>query len=321
MSVETANAIEAKAAEWIAASCDTENWNETRQVELDTWLADSTANAVAYFRLLALWKSADRLAVLRRPMKETASVASQRSTFPHLRIAAAAFVIAAIGAGAFLYSAKPADRLYSTPVGGRETIVLADGTKIELNTNTALRARITPQKRAVVLLHGEAFFQVKHNATRPFTVESGGHLITDLGTKFLVRSDPGRVEVALIEGKAQFDFSSDEARTPPTVLVPGDVAVATPSSLSLTRKTQKGLAEETSWRRGVLVFDRASLADVAAEINRYSDKKLVVTDPAAARLTIGGTFPTGNVRTIAEAAQDFYGLNFVDRGDRIVISH
>lgn len=313
--------IEAAAAQWIAARSDSANWNDAEQTRLELWLAKSAAHEVAYLRLLALWNSADRLAVLRRPMRQTPDHQTGRRIGIFLRGAAAAFVIMAAGSIAYFYTRMPNERAYSTPVGGSETIMLADGSRIELNTSTVLRADITPGRRRIVLVQGEAFFQVKHDATRPFVVETDGHRITDLGTKFLVKTGQDRVEVALLEGRAQFDFSYNQTQAHPAILTPGDVAVATASALSVTRKSPQKLSNELGWRRGVLIFDRTSLADVADEVNRYSSKKLIVADPEAAKLTIGGTFPTRNVRTIAEAVQDFYGLHFEDRGDEIVISH
>lgn len=313
-------AIETAAAHWVAAYSDRESWTEQQQTELDAWLSASVAHEVAYLRLLALWKSADRLAVLARPMRLPAASGNTERQFPYARVAMILAAVTAVAAASYFYTASPATRTYQTPVGGRETIALKDGTSIELNTNTELRTQMFASGRVVTLVRGEAFFDVRHDKSRPFIVHAGGHRITDIGTRFLVRADSGRVEVSLIEGRAQFDFTDAQSNTPPTVLTPGDVAIATASSLSLTHKSKGLLAEQSSWRLGILVFDRTTLADAVAEVNRYSNKKLVVVDPRAAALTIGGTFPTGNVRMIAEAVQDFYGLKFDDRGDEIVIS-
>ncbi len=313
-------AIEAKAAEWIAQRSDAARWNEEEQVKLEAWFKESVAHEVAYLRLLALWESADRLAILRRPMRGSPSGASAGGSSRLLRIAVSALVLLFAGAGLYFYNRGPQERTYSTAVGGSEIVLLADGSRIELNTSTVLRTNITVNHRKVVLVRGEAYFQIKHDAAHPFSVETGGHRIVDLGTKFLVKSGADRVEVSLIEGSAQFDFSDKRAQAHPAILTPGDVAVATASALSVTHRSPVAMSNELGWRRGVLIFDRTTLADVAAEVNRYSTKKLIVADPQAARLTIGGTFPTRSVRTIAEAAQDFYGLHFEDRGGEIVIS-
>ena len=70
----------------------------------------------------------------------------------------------------------------------------------------------------------------------------------------------------------------------------------------------------------MLVFKRNSLADVAAEFNRYNRRKLIVADGAAAKLTIDGTFHANNVEAFTDIAQDILGLRVDRRADEIVIS-
>jgi transmembrane sensor len=77
---------------------------------------------------------------------------------------------------------------------------------------------------------------------------------------------------------------------------------------------------ELGWRHGVVVFDHTTLADAAAEFNRYNRKKLIVTDPSVARLKIGGTFQTTNTNQLTQLARDIFGLTTEDRGQDIVIS-
>src|SRR6185437_10204691 len=145
---------------------------------------------------------------------------------------------------------------------------LDDGSLIELNTNTAVRVAYESGRRRVWLDRGEAYFSVVHDASRPFTVTLGNRRITDLGTKFLARKDGDRVQVALIEGRARFDAALDATRAQQTVLRPGDTITANAASVSLRRNTSRTLANELSWRRGMLVFDHATLTEVASEYNR-----------------------------------------------------
>jgi len=149
---------------------------------------------------------------------------------------------------------------------------------------------------------------------------AGDHKITDLGTKFLVRQDGDSLRVTLLEGRARLDTSGIWARHQTVELSPGDVAVATANSLSLIRKPEKALAEELGWRRGLLVFDRTSLADAVAEINRYNTQKLVIDDPSVSRLTVDGTFPIHAVPEFTEVAQALFGLRIERHGDRTLIS-
>jgi transmembrane sensor len=313
-----ASLAEMEAATWCERRSEP-GWSESDQIELDTWLALSSENAVAFLRMSQVWDRADRLTALRQPLKPSIDVLTgQGRRLAPRWIAAAMVAVGMAGAAASFYVARPADETFSTPIGGREVLTLADGSQVELNTDTALRIRMTNTERTVFLQRGEAYFQVKHDSVHPFTVVAQGHRITDLGTKFSVREDGERLKVVLLEGSARIDAASKGKHS--AILAPGDVALATADSLSVARRPVDRLANELGWRRGVLIFNHTTLEEAAREVNRYSRKKLVIADAGAARLMIGGTFGASNVDSIAEAAKEFFGLKVEDRGDRLVIS-
>jgi transmembrane sensor len=313
---ERAGDIEAQAASFLERQIG-EDWNDADRTELDAWLAQSWANRTAYLRLDAAWSRTDRLAALRRP--DMAEPAQPVPRFPAiLKIAAALAGIAVIGAGAAVYFSRPQERVFATPVGGHESVAFADGSRIELSTDTVLRTRMTTSGRTVWLEKGEAYFQVKHDAANPFVVIAGNHRVTDLGTKFLVRRDPGRLEVALLEGRVRFEAPHSPSQS--ALLAPGDVVTATTSTMFVTRETKKSLTSELAWRRGALVFDNMTLADAAAEFNRYNQRKLIIADRAVANLTIVGKFRTSDVGPFARIIKDVLGLHVEPKGDDFVIS-
>jgi transmembrane sensor len=307
--------IEAVAADWLQRR-HFWNWTKDDQAALDAWLAESLAHNLAYWRLEAAWDRTERLEALRAP--ETAP--PRKAWSAPLKIAAALGIAAIIGAAAAHYILMPRDRVFSTPVGGREVVSFADGTKVELNTDTVLRARMTTKSRTIWLEKGEAYFQVKHDGAHPFVVFAGDHRITDLGTKFLVRRDPGRLEVALMEGRVRFGATDASPKSKSALLVPGDVVTATASTMFVTHKSSPALARQLGWEHGMLVFDNMTLADAANEFNRYNRQKLVIADPDAARLTIVGTFHTTDVKAFIDVAQDVFRLHVESNGNEIVIS-
>ena len=295
-------------------------WSDADQKALDAWLAASPSHMVEFLRVELVWKRADRLRALNRPMRES-KPAQQKSPFAVIPKLAAAFaMIAAVGIGVGAYMLNTGEKAYETPIGIRKTITFADGSKVELNTNTVLRARVTESGRTAELVKGEAYFQIQHDAARPFVVTAAGYRVTDLGTKFLVRRDGNRVEVTLVEGSARIDPASPEARGKSIVLTPGDMVLASAKGLRVTRKTTPALANEMAWRRGLLIFNHATLAEAAAEFNRYNSRKLVIASPSVARRTIGGTFPTSGVEEFAEVAKGIFGLHVKTQGNDIVIS-
>ena len=310
-----ADEIDARAARWLAHR-HFYDWSEENQSELDAWLAESRRHAAAYWRLKAAWDRTERLAALRPPVLSMASLTTGKRIWA--LVGGAAIVCILLGAASFLLA--PAKQTYATNVGGHTTIALADGSQVELNTNTIISASITPHQRTVEVKRGEAYFQVVHDSNRPFVVIAANHRIVDLGTKFLVRDNPDRLEVILVEGRARLE-NEDGTWTGkhPAVLTRGDVAVATAGSISITRRNTEAVENELAWRQGTLVFKHVTLGDAAGEFNRYNSTQLIVT-PDVASLKIDGTFATGSVGPFARMAEFALGLHVQDENRQIVIS-
>jgi len=316
---ESATEIDLLAADWLQRR-NFWNWSDADEAAFEAWLARSRAHRIAYWRQKSVWDNAQRLVALRPLSVPRRSAPGPRASRPLVfKIAAAVIVVCAVGAGAVTYLRVPNYReaVYSTPVGGRETITLFDGSQIELNTDTTLRVRKSATERSVLLERGEAFFNIKHDAARPFSVAAAGHRVVDLGTKFVVRNRPGQLEVSLLEGRARFESATGAKAT---ALLPGDVVVATAQTTKLTHKTDRELGTELGWRRGLLTFYRATLADAAAEMNRYNERKIVIADAVAAKELIDGTFPANDVDLFGRMAHSVLGLRVRDKGDGIVIS-
>jgi transmembrane sensor len=316
-----ADAIEAQAADLLQRR-NFWNWSDADQAELDSWLAQSPAHLVAYLRLESALDRTDRLVALRAPSAEMPSPVARSWSWPMLlKIAAAFAFVAVLGiAAASLLIPRPGERIYRTAIGGRETITFTDGSKIELNTNSVLRARMTTNERVVWLDRGEAFFQVKHDAAHPFVVMVGERRVTDLGTQFIVRREPKSLEVAVMQGRVWFDTPDKQTLTQTALLMPGDVATVAANKMSRTKMTVHELSNELAWRRGVLVFHHTPLSEAAEELNRYNRLKIVISDSAAAGLTMNGSFPANSISAFTEAARDVFGLKVEYRGDEIVIT-
>jgi len=312
--------VQMAASRWVIERRASEDWSAEDQGRLDAWLNESTAHMVAYWRADQAWDRTFRAAALRRP---SASLTRRDRTgmfkFLALRIAASLIVIATLSAAASYLFLGPKYVTYRTPIGGRETLKLSDGSRIEMNTDTILRFATRASQRAVILDRGEAYFEIKHDPAHPFIVEAGGRQITDVGTKFLVRGEPRHLEVALLEGRVL--LSAPHGIDAPDVdLTAGSVAIATPSDTAISKRSQQALQDELSWRRGVLVFHHTTLGDAAAEFNRYNTHKLVVTDPRAAMMTIDGKFLAGDVETFTDVAEDVLHLHVERQGDETVMS-
>ena len=310
---------EACAAAWIERrSCS--DWREADQEILDKWLAASPAHEVAFLRLNAGWNYADRLSVLNRTARPATITVSKRPFWIKSAIVLAIVLIAGLGSF-YVLAPSVQQKTYVTGLGGHRVIALADGSRIELNTDTVLRMEIDSRTRRLWLEKGEAFFQVKHDAAHPFIVVAGSHRVTDLGTKFLIRRGTDRLEVTLLEGRARFDAPSGPVIQTSIDLIPGDHVTVANSTVIVTKQSAQALQNTLAWRRGLLIFDRTTLADAAAEFNRYNREKIVIWDASVARIRIGGTFRADNIGQFVNVTQDVLGLHVSTRGDVTVISH
>ncbi len=313
---EEDDATSQRAADFFERRCFGQ-WTGADQAELDAWLAESILHRAAYLRVEGIVAYTKRLVAL-RPQESgprIGKILRRRFVLP-LLIAASAALIAAIAFPLAAYLMQPPDRAFSTDIGGRTLLKFADGTEIELNTDTAMRSRMTTRERTVWLEKGEAWFHVAHNPANPFTVVAGNHRVSDLGTEFFVRRGAGKMEVGLLKGRAALST----AGTPTTMLAPGDEAIATPVSVSVMRKTPRELADELAWRRGVLVFRNAPLAQVVREFNRYNTTKLVIADPAIENIEITADLETDDYNAFLNIARTVLNLRTDREANRILIS-
>lgn len=174
----------------------------------------------------------------------------------------------------------------ATRPGERQTVALADGTKIELSGGTRLRLDRT-DTRVATLVGGEATFHVRHDAARPFAITTGAITIRDMGTVFDVTRDGARVSLAVAEGAVSFRSGRQAL-----VLKAGDALVADERIGQLTRATVAPGAVG-SWRSDTLSFDGQPLGEVAAQINRLYATGLTVEGSLSARPFTGMVRLTG----------------------------
>ncbi len=321
------NMIEARAADWIAERdrCDG-RLSPERQDELDAWLAASTAHRVAFLRLDQAWQRANRLRALQGAARAPAPPPPRHQAAwawlarPSRRQGAAGLGLAtlALVLGLQVLPPRPQTMDYSTARGQRESVMLADGSKLTLNTATQLRTEVTPQGRQVWLEQGEAFFDIAHDAQRPFVIHAGKQRVTVLGTKFSLMREGDRLRVAVLEGRVQVQAEQGGGRA--TVLARSDTALADAGNLLVSRVSPQQLSASLGWLQGKLVLNEVSLAEAARQFNRYGSKQLVIKDPAAARIVIGGVFEAANVEAFARLLHAGFGLQVQVEGEEIQIS-
>jgi transmembrane sensor len=281
---------------------------------LDLWLSQSSLNKVAYLRLKAAWRRADRLAALKSPMP--AARGQGGLLLRPLAMSAIAAGALLLGVGAYFTRHTPSGQDYATTIGKIQAVRLADGTQVELNTNTRLHADVTG--RTVRLDSGEAYFDVVHDASRPFTVYAGNRRITDIGTKFSVFREGDDVRVTVREGKVRVEVL-DETGVP-VVAQAGHAVVTKGGETLVLTKPDRDIDQDLGWRSGMLIFNQQTLAEAAEQFNRYNERQIFVEGPAR-KIRIGGSFKADNVDVFVLLLHRGFGLSVNEQGDRIVVSH
>jgi transmembrane sensor len=162
---------------------------------------------------------------------------------------------------------------YETPKGGAQTVHLADGTTMVVNTASSLRVSFGLLERKVVIAEGEVSFAVARDM-RPLLIEVGGRTVRDIGTEFSVLYHEKRTIVTVRDGiVAVADKTGLSER-----LVAGDQLVLVGTDAA-RRKVDADAA--FAWQSGRLVYSETKLGDIVSDLNRYFSRPISVTGPAA----------------------------------------
>jgi len=315
---EAAQDVQMAASLWVMEHVMADGWSEADQSRLDNWLRESPSHRLAYWRANHAWNKTERMVALNHPVRKKSVPIHRRFRSIIARVSAAAIVLSA-AAFAISHALAPSYTTYATAIGGRKVLALSDGSRIELNTNSKLRVSDARGKRKAILDSGEAYFDIRHNATAPFLIMVREHRIVDAGTRFLVRVDADNVKVSMLEGRVTLSAVKEKPGSP-TELKGGEVAIATPTTIRVFNPTPQALADTESWRQGHLIFRHVALSEAVAEFNRYNTRCLVVANAGAAKLKIHGTFRTDDVQGFADIVQEVLHLQVSRLGDEIVMS-
>ena len=291
------------------------------------WLEADPGNASAYRKISASWAaigehaSSPEIMTGRRDALEDARRAARGrwQGRPSGRLAWAAAVAAVTivaSVGFWLYTRAD---LYSTGVGERRTLTLADGSVVTLDARSRIRVRYRENARLIALQEGQARFDVAKDPSRPFLVEAGDEKIVALGTKFNVELVARNVLVTMIEGHVAVTGPDAGSSTPGTAEGHGPGHTAAHSVIELTagealrvrrdgkatRLTEVDVARVTAWQNGKMFFDNEPLATAAERVNRYA-RETIQVDPSAANVNISGVFNTGDSNAFIEAVTAYF---------------
>lgn len=306
--------IAQQAREWLVRLDSDRPLGIDEQQALHEWLHRSPAHEQELRRLSAFWNEANVLTELSVPSQTPHEAASpKRWGLP--RFAAAAVAVCVVFVSLWL-TGKSHDRnsIYVTAIGEMSQQILADASRVRLNTDSQIQVDYNADERAVRLLRGEAFFEVEKDSDRSFNVYAGNRLVRAVGTAFAVRMLEGAVEVTVSEGRVDVLHNVPELRQRTAApaaasLVRGDrVVLRADGTTSLSQLDADGVERELAWREGYLSFKRATLADMVVEVNRYIPEQLVVDD-AVAKMRVGGRFKLDDTPSMLAMFEASFGLS------------
>lgn len=206
---------------------------------------------------------------------------------------------------------------FATAIGERSTANLDDGTVVVLNTNTQIRVEYGQEERLIVLLRGQALFDVAKDTVRPFVVAAGEQRITAYGTVFDVRLDFNDVEVTLVEGVVEVAAKRTIGRlltipthdSVPVRLAAGQKLLTTAVATHHAPKVERTNVERaTIWREGRVFFEDVPLSEAVAEMNRYSTVEIVLSEETLGVYRVNGMFRTGQQTNFVNALESYYPL-------------
>ena len=175
------------------------------------------------------------------------------------------------------------------PYGGTYSLILADGTKVYLNSGTELEfpSRFSKEKRQVIL-KGEAYFEVARNENKPFIVQVNEMAVKVLGTSFNVKSyvdEPG-VYTTLVEGSVAIVRDGQ----PDKVIVPGEQAYYNKGVGTLS-VNPVDVAEFIAWKDGFFLFKDLPLEEILRIVSRWYDVEVFYVNQGARSVVYSGKLP------------------------------
>ncbi len=249
------------------------------------------------------------------------------------RWAAMAASVAVLGIGLFIGQRWWDEGVFRTDVGEQRLVMLEDGTRMILNTDTRLRVSFGAKQRTVDVSSGEAMFEVAKDSARPFVVRVPGSEVVALGTAFSVRyggsaaNASREVAVTLIEGQVSVrglpgTAGGVTALASPLVMKPGErLRLSWSTGLAsgdVPTVDRPNVEQVTAWKRSEAVCDATALSEAVAEMNRYSRTPIVLVDKLAnSNLRVSGLYRTGDNVGFANAVASLHGLSLANVGGRL----
>ena len=338
--------IEHEAREWLVRLDGDDALSPAEKQALQIWLSRSPSHRQELERLAEFWDSSNVLTELYIPMHQVAGAQQRpdravslidRLFTPRGGFAVALSVLLTVFMLRGYIITPPLDAtngIYASAIGELREEKLADGSILQINTDSQVQVDFSDPVRKIRLLRGEAHFKVAHDKQRPFEVYAGKGRVQAVGTAFSVRLNQNdRLDVIVTDGRvalaaAVIEPVSSPATTPKVAtnnkppkattrlktvgtLTQGEgMSFNTDSRAGVNnyKLAQQDIERSLSWRNGYLVFNGEPLSLVVKELNRYMPITVEINGPALSQLPIGGRFKVGELDALFDVLETNFGI-------------
>ena len=327
VNTEKSSSIESEALAWIA-QLDGDNISEKDLAAFREWVNRSPAHAREIRELNSLWGELNVLTDMVESIAEADAVSRQLRRRQYFRTwrrrlvypacALASLAVVSISVMSYQNFSRPdvvqtaevqLPKIYQTEIGQHQEYILADGSKVTLNTGSRLEVDFREDQRRIRLLEGEVLYDVAHDTSRPFLVFAGDGIVRAVGTAFVVHLKGNEFDVIVSEGAIELS-----SVLPTPVIEQSDPKPKKIASLGIVRAGHKAKYENSaaliaslsevemtaklSWQNGLITFSGETLEEVIQEVSRYTELNIEIHDAELKALRVGGVFKSGDTESV-----------------------
>lgn len=308
-----------EAADWLVRLQRPEV-DETDWLAFDAWLSEPDAQE-AYDAIQAIDEEIfQRGAAVRGELAEPRRVAAKRTFTIDWRWlgglgAAAAAAAVAITIAPWGELLPQPDTLYTTAKGESRTVELADGSRVDLNTDSHISVRLEKDARRVTVHDGQALFDVAHDSARPFLITAGDETVRVVGTKFDVRRRDGQLSVTVLRGLVEVSTDGEDA---PIRLRPGQMLEHVEGASGVSVRSVAA-EDQVGWRSGRLVYRDQPLGRIVSDMNHYFDRPIRLEGENTATLRFSGVLIVDGQDAMVRRLTSLMPISATPTDDAIVL--
>ena len=204
----------------------------------------------------------------------------------------------------------------TTPMGGTYQLKLADGTTATLDAGSSITYPVTfTGKERKVEITGQVYFEVAHDARKPFLVTFKGNVVKVLGTHFNINSytDEPELKTTLLQGSILLTTGKSQ-----TLLKPGEQGVLNQGNGSV-KVSAVNIRNEVSWTEDYFIFDKENIKEIMRQLSRWYGIEVVYTGPVTGEEFSGAISRNKNISQVLHMLEYSQAVHFKISGRRVIV--